>query len=65
MKKVSITISGEEVEVDKVIRENSIRKEMGIINISDKKDIDNIGKSALSVDKKELDESGVTGKSKL
>lgn len=39
MKEVSIKISGDEVEVDKVIRENSIRKERGLIRISDKKEI--------------------------
>ncbi len=34
--KVSIIITGEEVEVDKVIQENSIRKELGMIDISPK-----------------------------
>lgn len=34
--RVSIIITGEEMEVDKVIQENSIRKELGMIDISSK-----------------------------
>lgn len=34
--RVSIIITGEELEVDKVIQENSIRKELGMIDISSK-----------------------------
>lgn len=55
MKEVSITIRGDESEVDKVIRENSIRKEMGLIRISDKKTFGNISKKTPQTDKKELE----------
>lgn len=34
--KVSITITGEEIEVDKIIQENSIRNDLGIVEISPK-----------------------------
>lgn len=34
--KVSITITGEETEVDKIIQENSIRHDLGIVVISPK-----------------------------
>lgn len=52
MKEVSVIISGDEVEVDKVIRENSIRKEIGLIRISDKKDITSSGKADVQESRK-------------
>lgn len=54
--RVSIIITGEEMEVDKVIQENSIRKELGMIDISSKTpDTDTktsvFGDSKMSLDK--------------